>query len=42
MVAGFLVSGPLRRYLDGGKVRAAVLVVASVSALVLIVQSLTS
>ncbi|MGI5272961.1 sulfite exporter TauE/SafE family protein [Nonomuraea sp. CA-218870] len=42
MIAGFLVSGPLRRYLDGGKVRAAVLVVAALSALVLIVQTLAS
>ncbi|MGN9782888.1 TSUP family transporter [Nonomuraea sp. ZG12] len=41
MIAGFLVSGPLRRYLDGGKVRVAVLAVASLSALILIVQSLT-
>lgn len=40
MVAGFLVSGPLRRYLDGGRVRAAILCVAAVSALALIVQSL--
>ena len=40
MIAGFLVSGPLRRYLDGGKVRVAVLAVASFSALILIVQSL--
>ncbi|NUO98080.1 MAG: sulfite exporter TauE/SafE family protein [Nonomuraea sp.] len=42
MILGFLVSGPLRRYLDGGKVRVAVLVVASASALGLIAQSLTS
>ncbi|WP_157246061.1 sulfite exporter TauE/SafE family protein [Nonomuraea typhae] len=40
MIAGFVVSGPLRRYLDGGKVRAAILIVAAVSALVLIGQSL--
>ncbi|MFI6292167.1 sulfite exporter TauE/SafE family protein [Nonomuraea sp. NPDC050790] len=40
MIAGFLVSGPLRRYLDGGKVRAAILIVAAVSALVLIGQSI--
>lgn len=40
MIAGFLVSGPLRRYLDGGKVRVAVLAVASASALALIGQSL--
>jgi uncharacterized protein len=40
MVLGFLVSGPLRRYLDGGRVRAAVLVVAATSALALITQNL--
>ncbi|MFI6322182.1 TSUP family transporter [Nonomuraea sp. NPDC050556] len=40
MVVGFLVSGPLRRYLDGGRVRVAVLGVAAVSALALITQSL--
>lgn len=40
LIAGFLVSGPLRRYLDGGRVRAAILCVAAVSALALIVQSL--
>ncbi|MGW0196907.1 TSUP family transporter [Nonomuraea sp. NPDC003201] len=39
MVLGFLVSGPLRRYLDGGKVRVAVLVVAAASALALLVQN---
>ncbi|MFI6816215.1 sulfite exporter TauE/SafE family protein [Nonomuraea sp. NPDC050328] len=39
MIVGFLVSGPLRRYLDGGRVRAAVLVVAAVSALALVGQS---
>ncbi|TDD16305.1 sulfite exporter TauE/SafE family protein, partial [Nonomuraea diastatica] len=39
MVLGFLVSGPLRRYLDGGKARMAVLVVATASALALIVQN---
>ncbi|RVX43149.1 hypothetical protein EDD27_5820 [Nonomuraea polychroma] len=42
MVLGFLVSGPLRRYLDGGKVRAAVLVVAAASAVALIVQNVVS
>lgn len=40
MIAGFLVSGPLRRYLDAGRVRTAILCVAAVSALALIVQSL--
>ncbi|MFF4618045.1 TSUP family transporter [Nonomuraea jabiensis] len=39
MVLGFLVSGPLRRYLDGGKVRVAVLVVAAASAVALLVQN---
>ncbi|MEV0613305.1 sulfite exporter TauE/SafE family protein [Nonomuraea sp. NPDC050404] len=39
MVLGFLVSGPLRRYLDGGKVRVAVLVVAAASAVALILQN---
>ncbi|MEV4169678.1 sulfite exporter TauE/SafE family protein [Nonomuraea sp. NPDC049709] len=40
MVLGFLVSGPLRRYLDGGKVRIAVLAVAAASAVGLIVQNI--
>nr|SBO99147.1 hypothetical protein BN4615_P8663 [Nonomuraea gerenzanensis] len=40
MVLGFLVSGPLRRYLDGGKVRVAVLTVAALSAVGLIAQNL--
>ncbi|MEO3812179.1 sulfite exporter TauE/SafE family protein [Sphaerisporangium sp. B11E5] len=40
MAAGFAVSGPLRRYLDGGRVRAGILVVAAVSAFVLIAQQL--
>ncbi|MET7327890.1 sulfite exporter TauE/SafE family protein [Nonomuraea sp. NPDC005650] len=39
MVLGFLVSGPLRRYLDGGKVRTAVLVVAAGSAVALLAQN---
>ncbi|MEW1844717.1 sulfite exporter TauE/SafE family protein [Nonomuraea angiospora] len=39
MVLGFLLSGPLRRYLDGGKVRVAVLVVAAASAVALLVQN---
>ncbi|MBB5964299.1 hypothetical protein FHS22_003583 [Planomonospora venezuelensis] len=38
LVLGFLVSGPLRRYLDGGRVRAGILVVAALSALALIVR----
>ncbi|MFI6595263.1 sulfite exporter TauE/SafE family protein [Nonomuraea sp. NPDC050536] len=40
MIAGFLVSGPVRRYVDGGKMRVAILVVAAISAIVLIGQSL--
>ncbi|GAA2315863.1 sulfite exporter TauE/SafE family protein [Nonomuraea roseoviolacea subsp. roseoviolacea] len=40
MALGFAVSGPLRRHLDGGKVRTAVLAVAATSAVVLITQSL--
>ncbi|MGI5288530.1 sulfite exporter TauE/SafE family protein [Nonomuraea polychroma] len=42
MVLGFLVSGPLRRYLDGGKVRTAVLIVAAGSAVALIVQNVVT
>ncbi|WP_214320198.1 sulfite exporter TauE/SafE family protein [Nonomuraea sediminis] len=40
MIAGFLATGPVRRYVDGGKMRAAILVVAALSAIVLIGQSL--
>ncbi|MEN3534157.1 sulfite exporter TauE/SafE family protein [Microbispora sp. ZYX-F-249] len=40
VLLGFAVSGPLRRYLDGGRVRAAVLTVATVSACALLGQSL--
>ncbi|RJL34220.1 sulfite exporter TauE/SafE family protein [Bailinhaonella thermotolerans] len=40
VVAGFIVADPVRRFLDGGRIRAAVLVVAAVSALFLIVRSL--
>lgn len=40
MLVGFAISGPLRRFLRGGAVRAGVLVVAAVSALVLIWQNL--
>lgn len=39
LVVGFLVSGPLRRFLDGGRVRGAILVLAGVSALSLIAES---
>ncbi|TLF62164.1 sulfite exporter TauE/SafE family protein, partial [Nonomuraea sp. KC401] len=39
MAIGFLASGPLRRYLDGGRARTAVLVVATASALGLIAQN---
>lgn len=41
VLAGFAVSGPLRRYLDRGRIRAGVLVVAAASAVVLIVRSLS-
>lgn len=37
--AGFAVSGPLRRYLDQGRMRAGVLVITGLSAVVLIVRS---
>lgn len=40
VVIGFAVSGPLRRYLDGGKIRAGVLVAAAVSAIALIARGL--
>ncbi|WP_067183489.1 sulfite exporter TauE/SafE family protein [Microtetraspora niveoalba] len=40
LIVGFLASRPLRRYLDGGRTRAAVLAVAALSAGTLIVQSL--
>jgi uncharacterized membrane protein YfcA len=40
MAAGFAVSGPLRRFLDGGRVRAGILVLATISAIVLIAQQL--
>lgn len=39
VVAGFAVSGPLRRYLDGGRMRAAILLVTSLSAMLLVVRS---
>jgi uncharacterized protein len=41
MVAGFALSGPLRRYLDKGRIRAAVLGLAAASAVVLLVRGLT-
>jgi len=40
VVAGFALSGPLRRYLDSGRMRAAVLGLATVAAVVLIVRDL--
>ncbi|MEU8197684.1 sulfite exporter TauE/SafE family protein [Microbispora amethystogenes] len=40
VLLGHAASGPLRRYLDGGRVRAAVLAVAAVSACALLGQSL--
>ncbi|MFC6575650.1 sulfite exporter TauE/SafE family protein [Planomonospora parontospora] len=38
LVAGFLASGPLRRYLDGGRIRTGILCVAALSALTLILH----
>lgn len=40
VLAGFVISGPLRRYLDRGRIRTAVLLVAAASAIALIVRSL--
>ncbi|GAA2586966.1 sulfite exporter TauE/SafE family protein [Actinomadura fulvescens] len=40
VLAGFLVAGPLRRYLDGGRMRTAILLVVGTSAVSLIVRSL--
>ncbi|MFA1545541.1 sulfite exporter TauE/SafE family protein [Actinomadura chokoriensis] len=40
VLAGFLGAGPLRRYLDAGRLRAALLVVVGASAVVLIVRNL--
>ncbi|NKZ04377.1 sulfite exporter TauE/SafE family protein [Actinomadura latina] len=40
VLAGFLVAGPLRRYLDAGRLRLALLVVVGTSAVVLIVRNL--
>lgn len=40
LLAGFALSGPLRRYLDQGRMRTAILVLASTSALLLVVRSL--
>jgi len=40
MVAGFALSGPLRRYLDKGRIRATVLTLAAASAVVLVVRGL--
>jgi uncharacterized protein len=40
VAVGFALSGPLRSYLDNGRMRAAVLTLASISALVLIVREL--
>ncbi|MFC5183386.1 sulfite exporter TauE/SafE family protein [Actinomadura harenae] len=40
VTAGFFAAGPLRRYLDGGRTRAAVLGLVAVSATVLIVRNL--
>ena len=38
MIAGFAAAGPLRRYLDGGRIRVAVLVVAALSAVLLLIR----
>ncbi|GAA0559321.1 sulfite exporter TauE/SafE family protein [Actinomadura livida] len=40
VLAGFLLSGPLRRYLDAGRLRLALLIVVGTSAVVLIVRNL--
>ncbi|TDD77946.1 sulfite exporter TauE/SafE family protein [Actinomadura darangshiensis] len=40
VLAGFLAAGPLRRYLDAGRLRVALLVVVGASALMLIVRNL--
>jgi uncharacterized membrane protein YfcA len=40
LVAGFAISGPIRRHVDAGHTRAAVLMVCAASAVVLIVRSL--
>lgn len=39
-LTGFLISGPLRKLLDAGRTRPALLVVASLSALVLLIQAI--
>ncbi|WUI02189.1 sulfite exporter TauE/SafE family protein [Spirillospora sp. NBC_00431] len=40
VIAGFLVAGPLRRYLDAGRLRLALLIVVGTSAVTLIVRNL--
>lgn len=40
VAAGFALSNPLRRYLDSGRMRASVLALASIAALILIVRNL--
>ncbi|MFC6885072.1 MULTISPECIES: sulfite exporter TauE/SafE family protein [Actinomadura] len=40
VLAGFAAAGPLRRYLDAGRMRTALLVVVGLSAVVLVVRSL--
>ncbi|MEV0368845.1 TSUP family transporter [Streptomyces sp. NPDC050636] len=42
VVAGFALSGPVRRHVDGGRMRGAVLTLAVVAALVLIVRGLVA
>jgi uncharacterized protein len=39
-LAGFLIAGPVRRYLDAGRLRTGILIVTSASAVALIVRSL--
>jgi uncharacterized membrane protein YfcA len=41
ILAGFVAAGPVRRYLDSGRLRTGILIVTTASALALIVRSLT-
>lgn len=41
IIAGFVLAGPVRRYVDEGRLRAGILIVTSASALALIIRSLT-
>jgi hypothetical protein len=40
LLAGFLLSGPLRRHVDGGRLRVAVLAVSATGAVVLLARTL--